>query len=463
MGQGYRLAAHGGIMTILYFAIALGLLVFIHEFGHFLVAKLSGIRVEKFSLGFGPRLIGLTRCGTDYRISLVPLGGYIKMTGEEPDSPETSDSYSSKPIGRRLGVVVAGPFMNLLLALVIMPLVFFIGKAEPKFLSEKPIVIGVTTGSPAADSGLNVGDEILGIDGTSHDRWEGLLNYILLHPETEAEFQLRRNGELFEKKIRIGIRKETRSGFLGIEPYLFIGQEALIDEVAPGTPAAEGGLQKGDRVLAIDGEPIRTWNEMSDKVNEASGKTIRLTIQREKNAILEVPLTPLFDEGNGRWLMGVRKLNSSSGETIIRRYPFVPSIVLGFKEVGKLAGLTIDVLKRLVTFQLSYKSLGGPIRIAQGAAMAAESGLSYFLYFIAFLSLQLSILNILPIPILDGGHVLYLGIEKLRSRPVSMRLRNVADQTGMALLLLLMLLVTLNDIDSVWGLRGLLEKIKGLF
>ncbi|MDO8461628.1 MAG: RIP metalloprotease RseP [Deltaproteobacteria bacterium] len=452
-------------MTIIYFVVALGLLVFVHEFGHFLVAKLSGIRVEKFSLGFGPKLIGFRRGETDYRLSLLPLGGYVKLSGEDPDSPEADqpNSYSHKSIFQRLGVVVAGPFMNLLLAFVFMAVVFFIGKMEPAYLDQKPVVLGVAHDSPAASAGLEKGDEILQINGQSYTTWRNLIDQILLHPGDSFDLVIRRGDQLLEKKVALSTHQATGSGFLGIEPGLFIGNDPVVDEVVPEGPAAQAGLVQGDRVISVSGAPIETWTEMSEKISASEGKPIALSLKRGE-MVQEKVVSAQYDKEGKRWFIGIRKDSEKTGAPqVLKKYPLGQAIKMGALENLKLTDITFGVLGRLVTFQLSYKALGGPIRIAQGAAMAAESGISYFLYFVAFLSLQLGILNILPIPVLDGGHVVYLLAEKIIRRPVSMRVRAIADQTGMVLLILLMVLVTFNDINSVWGVSHLFEKMKSIF
>ena len=202
---------------------------------------------------------------------------------------------------------------------------------------------------------------------------------------------------------------------------------------------------------------------MSEKVSAGGGKRLAITVRRGEE-ILNVFVVPRFDEGMKKWLMGVKKNVEKRGDAFVRKkYSLPEAIVRGTEENIKLTGLTFSVLGRLVTGQLSYKTLGGPIRIAQASAIAAKSGLADFIYFLAFLSLQLGILNLLPIPVLDGGHFLFFGIEGIRRRPLSMRIRGVMEQTGFFLLIFLMLIVTLNDVNSVWGIREILDKIKNIF
>lgn len=456
-------------MTIVYFIISLGVLVFIHEFGHFLAAKKQGIGVEKFSLGFGPRLLSLKRGETTYMISALPLGGYVKLHGEDPpEDPEAASaadekSYAARPISQRSLVVFAGPFMNLLLAAVLMPLVFLLGRMEPAYFGERPVVIDVRRDSPAEQSGLKKGDEVLQIDDETPQTWKGLLDYVLLHADHETEIRFRRGGEVISRPVKIGKSEETHAGTIGIEPSYFIGNEPVIDEVGPGSPAAIGGLQKGDRVIRIGGSPIETWTDMSEKVGQSGGKKIDVTVRRE-GGVLTLALTPRYDAEMKKWLMGVQKDTSRMKDFFVeRKYSLGEAVVEGTRENIKLAGLTLSVLKRLLTFHLSYKTLGGPIRIAQASAMAAKSGLSDFIYFLVFLSLQLGILNLLPFPVLDGGHLLFFGIEGVTRRPVSARVRGYAEQAGFFLLLSLMVLVTLNDVDSVWGFKQILDRIRHIF
>ncbi len=452
-------------MTIIYFIVALGVLVFVHEFGHFIVAKRQGIGVEKFSLGFGPKLFSFTRGETTYLISALPFGGYVKLHGEDPAEADRTDpkSYSGRPISHRVPVVFAGPLMNLVLALLLMPVVFMIGRMEPVYLDQRPVVIGVRAESVAAAAGMKKGDEIVSIAGQPTTVWKEFLDFILLHGGDEVELKFRRGGTLFTKKVTIEESPETHVGTLGVEPGYFIGNEAVIDEVSPDSPAAAAGIRSGDQVLRIDGVLVETWTEMSEKIESSGGKKVALSIKRG-GQILTLFVVPRYEESMKKWLMGVRKDATKQGEAFARkRYSFGQAIVRGTEENLKLTGLTFSVLGRLVTLKLSVKTLGGPIRIAQASAMAARSGLSDFFYFLAFLSLQLGVLNLLPIPVLDGGHLLFFGIEGVRRRPLSMKVRQSMEQVGFVLLITLMLVVTLNDVESVWGFRQILEKVRGLF
>ncbi len=452
-------------MTILYFVVALGVLVFIHEFGHFIAAKKQGIGVEKFSIGFGPKLFGWTRGETTYMVSLLPFGGYVKLHGEDPEEEgaKGKDSYSARPIWQRSLVVFAGPAMNLVLALVLMPIIFMLGRYEPVFLDQKPVVVGVRKDSPAEKISLKKGDQILSVEGKTFEKWKDLLDYIILHADQSVEMKVGRGEEILTKKVVIGKSLETHAGFLGVEPGYFIGNEPIVDEVSPDSPAQASGFKSGDEILQIDSVPVESWTDMSDKVSASGGKKLALTVRRS-GKILTIFLVPRYDEGMKKWLIGVKKDTEKRGNTFIKKkYGFGEAIVHGTQENLKLAGLTLSVLGRLVTANLSYKALGGPIRIAQASAMAARSGLSDFLYFLCFLSIQLGVLNLLPFPVLDGGHLLFFGIETIQKKPVSAKVRGWAEQVGFVLLITLMVLVTLNDVQNLWNISQLLEKFRHIF
>lgn len=447
-------------MSIFYFIIALGLLIFVHELGHFLVAKRAGICVETFSLGFGPRLFGIKRGETDYRLSALPLGGYVKMLGDEPGDAAAADprSFLAQRVWTRARVVLFGPVMNLLFACLAMPIVFMIGRAEPVFLQEPPTLIGVRDDSPAAAAGLQKGDRILSVGGNEVETWEELLNRVLLSPRTTLRFGILRDGATVERDVAVGELAEIRGGYVGIEPMLFLGNEAVIDGVRPKGPADAAGLQPGDRIESFAGEPVSDWLDLTSRVDANSGREATIVVSRDGQEVV-LRVTPEYNEEYGRWLIGIAKDRRSGIPMPIRRLGPADAFVAGMKENLKLIDLTGDVLWRLVTLKLSYKVLGGPIIIAKASAAAAATGLSNFIYFLAFLSLQLAVLNLLPLPVLDGGHLLFMGIEALRRKPVSIRIRAVADQVGFVLLIGLMVLVTYNDLENVWGIREWVKKL----
>lgn len=462
-------------MTILYFILALGILVLVHEWGHFIVARRAGIRVEKFSIGFGPKLFGVRRGDTEYCVSLLPLGGYVKLFGEDPVAEAegdevkarsiaaSPDAFSAQSLSVRLATVLAGPGMNLVLCLFLMPLVFMIGRSVPVILERPPVVLGVLDDSPASKAGLTKDDRILEIDGRKMDRWSDVVNWTLLHPDSKVDVVIDRGGRTQSLMVETTMPPDSKEkmGFLGIEPHYFWGNEAVIGVVHAGSPASKVDILEGDLIRSIDGLTVPSWTHMTEVIRASNGKRLTVTLERSSQ-IKTVEITPVYDESSKIWMMGVTK-KVNPDDYVLKHYGPLEAVVEGTRENIKLLVMTGDVLGRLLTFQLSYKALGGPVQIAQVTGAAARSGMGSFLYFVAFLSLQLGILNLLPIPVLDGGHVLFMTIEGIRQKPVSLKVRSAATQTGLFLLLSLMVLITINDIDRVWGFSSLWEKIRGIF
>ena len=463
------------LYTVLTFFVALGILVLVHEWGHYIVAKLSGVWVEKFSIGFGPKIIGFSRNGTDYRVAPIPLGGYVKLFGQDPWEEAEGDAkraeeiardpraFHSKPLSRKLATVLAGPVMNIILCLCLLPMVFFVGRMEPRVFTEKPMVIDVAKDSPAQEIGLLPGDEILSLSGHDVKTWHELTTQIAVHPDMTVSLRWQRQGQIMERDVGLIQDKNRKqiAGYLGIEPLAFVGNEPIIDQVTKGSPAEAAGLKNGDRVVNLGGTPVKYWSQMTELVQTFKAQPMDITVLRgQENLVLSA--RSKFNEESGLWLLGITK-KMDADFFVKHSYGLIESFGLGLGEFRKLFGLTTDVLARLFTGDLSYKTLGGPIQIAKATSMAARSGLGDFLYLMAFLSLQLGILNLLPIPVLDGGHVVFMLMELLRRKPVSPRFRQVTTQLGMAMLLALMVVVTINDIDSVWGFANILDSIKAVF
>lgn len=449
-------------MTILYFIIAIGILILVHELGHFIIARMSGIRVEKFSIGFGPKIFGFKRGETEYKIAPIPLGGYVKMTGEDPDdaaSATDEHSFANKSVWTRIKVVGAGPAMNILFALIFMPLAFYIGRMNPAYLDEEPVIMGVKRDSPAFVAGLQAGDLLKSIDGMSVKKWDDVLNKLAVFEGKNVNMILERNGIEVKKEVAVSSMPELKGGYVGIEPIFFLGNEARIGHVMEGGAAKEAGIKAGDKVIAMDGMPVEGWFEMSLAVNNAGGRVIDITVDRDGQKLV-FNVKPVYNESHGRWMIDIRPDRRPDDIPMVKkRYGIIESVKLGVKEFVILLELTIEVLKKLFTLELSYKSLGGPIQIAQISAVAARYGLGEFIYFLAFLSIQLGILNLLPIPILDGGHVAFCGIEAIIRRPIPTRIKVIAQYCGMVILISLFTLVTINDINSVWGIKKLIGKL----
>lgn len=445
------------IHTVVYFIIALGILIFVHELGHFLVAKRNKICVEVFSLGFGKRLIGFKWGETDYRLSMLPFGGYVKMLGEEDfEKGEKPDprGFGAQSIWVRVKVIVFGPAMNFIFCVICMPIVFMIGISRPAYLQESPVVVGVKDGSPAQTAGFAVGDKVIAVDGKEVGKWEELISNILIAPDKELTLKIDRKGIISDKIVKVGSFEESQGGYIGIEPKYFIGYSAIVDAVEAGGPADIAGVTAGDLVIEFGKEPVADWVDMWGKVNAGGGKPAKIAVMRDEKK-MEFTVTPLFNEKVGRWVLGISHDPMKYIPMSKVKFGFWDAITNAMVEVYRLTTMTFDVLWRLVSGQLSYKVLGGPGMIAKTAASAAASGLSDFIYFLAFLSLQLSILNFLPIPVLDGGQLVFLTAEAIKRKPISVRVREIANTVGMVMLISLMLFVTLNDFG---GFRGLAKK-----
>lgn len=429
---------------IIPFIIVLGVLIFIHEFGHFIVAKWLGVKVEKFSLGFGPRLMGFTRNETEYRISLLPLGGYVKLAGEEPGEELRNDpsEFASRSVGDRAKIVAAGPLMNLILPFLIFPLVFMMGTEVPAYLKEPPVIGWIEPDSSASAAGFQRGDRIIEVNGGEVENWGELENLIATNPQSTLRIGLMRDNQILEKQLRPKREEKYGIGYAGLVRQI----DPVVEQLTPDYPAEQAGLQAGDRITAISGEPIYHWNQISQRIQKHAEEKVEVTVQRGHETLI-FHLEPKMEEigGEKRPLIGITLVN----KTITEQYGFLESLAKGTKKVVEVTGMTLYVLKKLVTLQLSVKTLGGPIMIAQATGQAAQSGLANLFFFVAFLSINLAIINIIPIPILDGGHLFFLFIEFLRGKPVEVKKMEIAQQIGLALLILLMLVVTYNDIQRL--------------
>jgi regulator of sigma E protease len=420
-------------MTLIYFLIVIGILVFVHEFGHFIMAKRAGVRVEKFSLGMGPKLFGFKKGDTEYIISALPLGGYVKMAGENPDEEPTgaADEFQSKTVWQRMKIAATGPLTNILLAFLIMPIVFMIGT-----YSEGPAKVGyVEPGSPAERAGFQMGDVIERINGRHISDWTKALSLIAVNPDTDVTVQVDRQGKQETLTLRPVTATQLKIGISGLMPDM----PAEIGKLKPGYPAEKAGLAVNDKILTVDGKTIYHWNQFSELVRDSKGKKLTIIIERGGKRIAK-EITPILD--SGRYLIGVEPVF----RLVFKKYGFLESVQLGFDKTIESIDLTFLTLKKLVTFGLSIKTLGGPVMIAQMSGQAAAAGLSSFISLLAIISISLGILNLLPIPILDGGLILFLVIEAIRKKPVSRKVMEVSQSIGAAVLITLIAVVSYNDV-----------------
>ena len=449
--------------SVLLFIVVLGVLIFFHELGHFLVARMFGVGVERFSLGFGPRLFGKTIGRTDYRLSLVPLGGYVKMVGDEPGSPLPEEdvpySFTEKSVGKRSLIVVAGPLFNILLAILIfIGIFYFVGLP-----SLRPVVRNVDSNSPAQQAGLQYGDLIRTINGQPIDSWRGIHGAVAQSEGAPLRIVAERGGEqltfsvapapVITENVYGESVTEYDLGIYGVEEL-----QAVVRKTQPGMPADQAGLQGGDRVLSVNGKPVENWEMLHDAISSSRGEPLKFTIQRGE-LTSDVEITPA--EVRVSDAMGVRKSAYRVGiyppdpireeDRITIHLGLVGAAGRGVDQTWLVVKETGRFFVKLFERKVPTEAIGGPIRIAMLAnQQTEEGGLLGLLSFIAIISVNLAVINLLPIPVLDGGHLLFYAIEAIQKKPVSVRMRETAQQIGVFLLIMLMIFVFYNDINITW-------------
>jgi regulator of sigma E protease len=436
------------MLTIIAGIIMLGILVFVHELGHFAVAKLAGVKVLKFSLGFGPRLVSRQWGETEYMICAIPLGGYVQMLGEgsEEDQPlteeERSRSFAEKSVGRRLAIVAAGPFMNLVLPFVILPLAFMVGINLPIFLDQPACVGYVLPQSPAAEAGLHSGDCIVAVGGQSINSWTDADKALLAQAGQATVLAVHRDGT--RQSVAVATTDSSAEGLqaLGLAPV----QQAVVGALSPGMPAQQAGLQIGDRILSVDGENIASWYDLKAIIQQAEGGSQKFLVERNGQQ-LEINIVPARSDGESEFLIGI----APQTETVLKRFAFKEAVSHGAARSRELIELTLIFIQKMVLGKVSTRNIGGPITVVQVAGQAAQTDLASILSILAFLSIQLGILNLFPIPILDGGHLLFGVFELVFRRPLPLRVREIAQQVGLLFILLLMALAFYNDILRIFA------------
>ncbi|MBC2678686.1 MULTISPECIES: sigma E protease regulator RseP [Pseudomonas] len=438
--------------------VALGVLVTFHEFGHFWVARRCGVKVLRFSVGFGtPLLRWHDRQGTEFVVAAIPLGGYVKMLDErEGDVPadQVEQSFNRKSVRQRIAIVAAGPAANFLLALVFFWLLAMLGTQQLK-----PVVGSVEPGSIAATAGLMAGEEIVAVDGESTAGWAAVnLQMVRRLGETGAlQLTVREPGSSNEATRSLALNQWLQGSdepdpirSLGIRPWR-PALAPILAELDPNGPAQAAGLRTGDRLLALDGQPLGDWQQVVDLVRERPDSRIVLRVERD-NAPLDVPVN-LVSKGEGKaaGYLGAGVKPVEWPPQMLREVSYGPldAVVEGARRTWTMSVLTLDSLKKMLFGELSVKNLSGPITIAKVAGASAQSGFGDFLNFLAYLSISLGVLNLLPIPVLDGGHLLFYLIEWVRGRPVSDRVQGWGIQIGISLVVGVMLLALINDLGRL--------------
>ena len=434
------------LITLIAFLIVLGILIFIHELGHFLAARHVGVRVEAFSVGFPPTLWGKKIGDTEYRISWIPVGGYVKLFGQNVDDEDPNDptNYAHKSLFQRLYILTAGPLMNLLFALIFMPLVFWIGMETPAYLDDSPRIKNVQDGSYSQKLGIQANDEIIAINGTFVKNWEELHNTMGSIPPSETlVFDIDRKGNSIY--IEGSAIEMHRLGSMGWSPYLV----PVVGGFSSGSPAERAGIKVGDKITRINEFVIGDWSDISPSVQkimtaESKKPDSTLKVELERNSEVKfVEVTPFFETNSQRWLLGM------SMSKKFRSHSLGESFALGISRLWLITKGTFSFLGQMFKGEGSMDDLGGPVKIGMVIGDAVRSGISDLFFLMAFISLQLGIFNLLPIPALDGGHILMLLIEKINGKPLSTAIRERTQMIGFSALLFLMIFVTWNDLVSL--------------
>jgi regulator of sigma E protease len=435
------------ITAILSVTLVLGIMIFVHEWGHFMAAKLSGVRVEVFSFGFGPRLFGVKRGDTDYRLSALPFGGYVRMAGDNPIEERTGADYEflSKPRWVRVLIACAGPAMNLLLAFLIFWGIFWIvGTPADDYLRTPPVVAAISQSSAtalaASTNGIAAGDQIVSVNGVKTPTWEKVYTQVQsVQPGTQVSITVQR-----------GSSEQTFSGQMPAPPATIeslFGYPLLppfVGEVGIGTPADRAGLRDADKIVTMDGTPIETWGQLVDRIRHSDGNPIHFVIQRDGQTIpiSIAPVQGMGPDGNTIWQVGV----VPKVRTDYERQSLLPAARFaglqtanGIKQIG-------TVLGGLFTGKVKIRELQSVVGIARESGRAAKRGPLDLIIFMAVISLNLGLLNLLPIPILDGGHVLMLTIEGILRRDLSLTVKERFVQVGLVFLLGISAFVIYSDI-----------------
>lgn len=452
-------------MSVLYMVLAavivLGPLIAIHEFGHFWVARRLGVKVLTFSIGFGPALLKWTgRKGTRYQLAAIPLGGYVRMADEHEGEVPPEDlphAFNRQPVWARMAIVAAGPLINLVFAVFLYWIIFMQGTE-----TLRPIIGRVLPQTPAAVAGMEQGDEILAIDGKPISDWEAI-NYALIErmgESGELRISLRphSNGEPRELSLMLNhflggrdVDPFREVGFVPYQPPL----EPVIGEVLPDGAGGRQGLRTGDRILSVDEAPVQTWQDFVEMVRSQPEQTLDVNIRRGEET-LTLRLTPAGEKDDqgivrGRLGVGVKEQPVEYPAAYRQSVEHGPlqALALAFKKTGSLIAFTLESMGKMLQGLISVNNLSGPITIAKVAGQTAAMGWQALLGFMALLSVSLGVLNLLPIPVLDGGHLVYHAIEGMMGRPLSERMQMLGLRIGIVMLMSLMLLAIFNDLSRL--------------
>lgn len=423
------------LISGLAFLFALGVIIFVHELGHLLAAKAFGVRALTFSLGFGKRLWGFQWGETEYRVAAIPFGGYVRLGGENPgEASDDPREFLNRPRWQRIVVYLAGPAMNVALAILLIAIVFMVGIEVPDLGGTPPVVGAVEEGSSAAAVGLQPGDRILALNGKEVASWQEVAFGLMTSPERPVALQVRRGQEVFATQVVPGkVPRYEVGDTAGLYPQLL----PRVTQLVPGMPAAEAGFRVGDELRTVDGRPVTGSMDFVRHIEERAGETVRVEVLRH-GRLVELAVVPVEQDGKGKIGVGIGAF---------QRYGPLRAIAESARYNVQIVRQTFVVLGKIFSRELSARSaLSGPIEIAVQSGAAARTGFKYLLHLMGFISMSIAILNLFPIPILDGGQILILCVEGLIRRDLSLRFKELINQVGLVVILLLMLVVIYFDL-----------------
>ena len=438
-------------ISIFYFVIVIGFMVLVHEFGHYAVAKLLGVRVEQFAIGFGKRLLGFRKGETDYRINALPFGGYVKMSGENPMDERTGDprEFLSHPRWHRFLIAIAGPAMNILLAVVLLTGVYMVHYEHAAYMDQPAVVGWVEHGSPAEKQGIRPGDRIVQIDGVRNPTWEQVEVKQLLSANQPLGFAIQRGQQKIEGSVVPISVTSSDAGSAGWFPE----EQVIIGDLEANMPAAKAGLKAGDKIVSMGGEEVPSIQSMIERLQQTKEQPVELVVDRGGQR-LSFKLAPVLSETPGAAEKHYRLGFKNSFETTVSKLSLPDAFSHSLADNKRYSVILLELLGKLVQRKASLKTVSGPIGIAQQAGAAAqEKGWTPLLALCAAISLNLGIFNLLPIPIMDGGVILLLLIESLMRRDISLQIKERIYQAAFVFLVLFAAMVIYNDIAKTIAQR----------
>jgi regulator of sigma E protease len=443
------------LISLISVVAVLGFMILIHEFGHYAVAKWLGVRVEQFAIGFGKRLVGFRRGDTDYRINAIPLGGYVKMSGENPMDQRTDDpkEFLNHSRWHRFLVAIAGPAMNIMLAVFLLTIVYMVHYEYPVYLDQPAVVQGVRKDSPAQQAGIQAGDRIVKIDGIENPTWEQVQPRVWLSPNQALQVTVQRGNETLQKTLMPKAVTTSEVGSAGWFPE----EPVVVGRLDPDLPAAKAGMKEDDRIVSLNGKPVPSIESMIESLQQSQSKPVDIQVERGGQMMtfhLQPVLSQTEDPKEQRYRLGF----VNKGVTKVSQLPFAQALTLSLEQNKKYSLMILELAKKMVQRKISMRAISGPIGIAQDAGYAAQQkGWTPLMELTAGISLNLGIFNLLPIPILDGGVIMFLLIEGLMRRDISMSIKERVYQAAFVFLVLFAVMVIYNDLMKT--IPGLADRL----